>query len=845
VTSTLDELIDTSINTHNNIKGGGNMGRGSKPPKRKNFAYPTSVLITDKSIVSVPFDYSTHNLYDIIPGVCMTGTYNYNLEGVSVPLLCQPIFESNLTLLYLSNTYDFRCLNEPHNLRLSRIQFGPNLFSYGYVSRVDILRYALYLTHAGDRRANYTYRPNSIVKKWCTGESSPPISRVSSAHLRHVSIYEVRKLGLDFFITGGRSWILQLINTLSGLGMQEALFVGLLTWVASLPDNIATLIAQSSIWTWKFDSIEQFAKRIKDDFSLRLKALQNNVDVDLTPFFEFEVLVNRGLGAVDWVQERENRTKPNLCNINGAEIYSRAVLLFQQIRDRGAKPKKTTWEDYWAMRWAWSPTGAYHSQYEEDKEYIASDRSLKHKFYSFNRMPAYPFTKFSRRRAEMVAWSSTKYEWGKQRAIYGVDATSFIMAGYCMPNIEEMLSEKFPIGQSANEENVAKTVQQVLANGTPFCFDFEDFNSQHSNSSMQAVLRAYHSVFNNDMVPDQITALGWVIRSLDECYINDVANNTKYKTSGTLLSGWRFTTVMNTILNQIYTDVCLDGLNVVSTHNGDDVLMSVKNMKQIVTLEQRAKLYNIRFQKTKCFLGAIAEFLRVDHKAKTSSQYLARAVATFVHGPTESALPNNLRAYLKSQIDRAYEILERGGDKRTIENILYTQLQHTADIWDTDYRTLYIIATTHSSLGGLSETISEKSLSHEIVVEEKQTSISERIEDDKSKSFPGVRAYAEKLCRSLIDRSFLPKLVKSLRAAVFSTTTNQRCGAYYISRIPTHRDFVRARMAGMYRSNTNTSKVLLAKAYGVPLVAINMADDWLTIRLREEKDPSTAALVML
>jgi len=117
----------------------------------KNISFPTSVIITDHSIISVPFDYSTHNLYDIIPGVCITGTYHYNLEGVSIPLLCQPVFGLNITLLYLDNNYDFRCLNEPHNLRLSRIQFGPNLFSYGYVTRGEILRYALYLTHAGDK----------------------------------------------------------------------------------------------------------------------------------------------------------------------------------------------------------------------------------------------------------------------------------------------------------------------------------------------------------------------------------------------------------------------------------------------------------------------------------------------------------------------------------------------------------------------------------------------------------------------------------------------------------------------------------------------------------------------
>jgi len=124
------------------------------------------------------------------------------------------------------------------------------------------------------------------------------------------------------------------------------------------------------------------------------------------------------------------------------------------------------WKNFWDSRWQWAPTGAYSSQYDEDKVYAHKEHDMRHKFYGFCAMPDVDYSYFIERKPEMFAKASVKYEWGKQRAIYGVDNTNFIISSFGMAGCEELLSKMFPIGQEAESKKVAKSVKEVLKNGT-------------------------------------------------------------------------------------------------------------------------------------------------------------------------------------------------------------------------------------------------------------------------------------------------------------------------------------------------------------------------------------------
>nr|QED42972.1 putative RdRp [Phakopsora totivirus B] len=534
--------------------------------------------------------------------------------------------------------------------------------------------------------------------------------------------------------------MLPCLERLAKVGMHEAMFVGLVTWARLLTPINKQLLAVSGIWDWEYTSIAEFSRKIKNNFSLRLKALQNLVDIDLEQFFEMEVLVNRGVGEVDWQAEEDHRVNPNTNRIADKLIFEESVKLFKKLKRRGSKPYKTSWSQFWDSRWGWAPTGAYHSQYEEDQQYKAKEPTLRSKLFAVARMPKRDLEYFCNREPQIVAWPSTKYEWGKQRAIYGVDFTNFVMTNFALYKCEELLEPVFPVGRAAREDIVSNRVQETLRNGIPYCFDFEDFNSQHTKSNMQSVLRAYALVFSSGLTHEQQRALNWVIESVGNGKVK--ADTHTYELNGTLLSGWRLTTFINTILNHVYITLLTKDRPMVSLHNGDDVLAGITSLNQVQNLQANAEKYNIRFQQSKCFLGSIAEFLRVDHNKGIGAQYLCRGVATFVHGPTESIIPNDIIALLQSLETRKTELEQRGGNTVVIQSLFQLQLARLARLWDITQDEIEVVRNTHLSKGGVSSEVSTSTLEHVVTrVQVRSVALEDDIEAQ-SLTFPGVWDYA-------------------------------------------------------------------------------------------------------
>lgn len=113
----------------------------------------------------------------------------------------------------------------------------------------------------------------------------------------------------------------------------------------------------------------------------------------------------------------------------------------------GYKYPKLKLDKYVRSRWEWVPTGSVHSQYDEDQPYIASDYRHRTKFVTLNMMPAPHVRRMFQREPEIRAWASIKYEWAKQRAIYGVDLTSSVVTNYAMYRCEEALKHRFLVGE--------------------------------------------------------------------------------------------------------------------------------------------------------------------------------------------------------------------------------------------------------------------------------------------------------------------------------------------------------------------------------------------------------------
>lgn len=407
------------------------------------------------------------------------------------------------------------------------------------------------------------------------------------------------------------------------------------------------------------------------------KQMQTIFRDDLASVFELLVLRNRIFNHVDWEEEREHRVRPKLAPIDPQTVYKLAAKQFRIAQKEGRSAKRLTWRRYWRERWSTLPTGSVVSQYTEDRELKASlprEARVKAAWFAANMNSDHRF--WLDREPAIYASTSTKYEWGKVRALYGCDVTSFLHSDFAMRMVEDTLPAYFPVGSRANDEYVSRTLERMNY-GVPFCYDYDDFNSQHSIRNMQAVVIAWRDVYSADLTEEQKLSLQWTVESIENQRVKFGELGYTERICGTLLSGWRLTSFINTVLNRVYLELAGIKKMIYAVHNGDDMYASCTTVSDAMRVVRKGREIGIRAQVSKTNIGTIGEFLRVDARAKvkTSAQYLARAVATCVHGRVETGKPNDAQQAAKAVITRTDAIIERGGSRAVAIALREQQLE--------------------------------------------------------------------------------------------------------------------------------------------------------------------------
>lgn len=604
-----------------------------------------------------------------------------------------------------------------------------------------------------------TLQVNRIVRSILSGTKQLKHYPISRSHLRHIIPTEVHDLLKRHPALTSRLSALNNIVEDWGDSLAEATFSTLAMYLLLLTDNDFQRIRGSILWTGHLPMVD-WIKKAKE-ISVRLKSVQHTDGADYTRFFEMDVLLNRGVGAVDWKAEEENRTvNLSVTSHTYSEILQTARQLFAKAARTGKKPHKLDWDSFWQMRWEWATPGAVHSQHPEDWPYVPSDRDMKTKWHTLSNMPHVSLDYWLNRTPQTVAWPSVKYEWAKQRAIYGVDLTNYVLATFGYAGAEEVLPPECPLGTEVNQETIRLRVKAVTQNRSPFCIDFDDFNSQHSCSSMKAVLNAYLDVFAADLSQAQVAACYWIIAALDALHVNRVNQTGQYRALGTLLSGWRLTTFVNTVLNYCYIKIAVGDMDVPTLHSGDDVLAGVATYEQARALERALTSAGCRLQPTKCFLGGLCEFLRIDHHANSGGQYLSRATSTLVHAPTETRRPYMLSAIALALQTRWVELERRGADTSVLATVRQIQIRRIASKWDVGVALIEKFLTAHKCVGGASDAVEAPVDAYFKVIP-----IATQAVAANTSVAPGASAYAWQLCRELLtEEAFFTVRAQANRA---------------------------------------------------------------------------------
>lgn len=578
-----------------------------------------------------------------------------------------------------------------------------------------------------------------------------PRSKVSGEHHTHLRPEEVWKASQREGVDKRRKVLMSAI--LSHLrqidGMTEACVATFLVYAFTAhPEAVYLLASSNAIWGTRAD-IEVLADRLKA-VATPMKTLHRSDWVDLTELFELQVLVNRGVGAVNWKKERQHREHPDVVKVDPVKVYNSARQIFASSRSRGFVYPRMTWNEYLNARWEWAPSGSVHSSDAEDKQYISQDRLWRQKFVTLSKMKKSYITRFLYGPRKIEAWKSTKYEWSKQRAIYGTDLRSMVVTNFAMYRCEDVLTHRFPVGRDAEERRVAKRVAGMLSDAEPFCYDFDDFNAQHSIPSMHAVLCAYRDEFSKEMTIQQADAAQWVVDSISNMRVID--GERSYKLAGTLLSGWRLTTFMNTILNYIYFEIAgvFDNSGVRdSVHNGDDVMFAVTDMRACTDIVHRMNIINARAQAVKCNVFSLGEFLRVDRTAMNArkgigKQYVTRACATLVHSRVESNAPVKLTGAVAAAETRLGELSDRGGGVVEVSALRAEIYRNLERIFAIDPGIPELIARTSVVTGGVN---THKFASVENIISEQSTAAVSEVGETVADLHPGIEDYSKYLDR--------------------------------------------------------------------------------------------------
>lgn len=735
-------------------------------------------------------------------------------RGASRRVLVVPFAAIGVTCHYLHVETEIASLKPWARRALVYMQAPELLPHYGACSQTCLLRSALEATHGLD----YSTTVARGVLEVLAGKVKLPHHIISQQHLRHVTPTMLHDIVRSDPAKLPRLAALNKLLTW-GPDLSETTFTTIGLYLCLLPEEHYLLIRPSALWTREMGMREWY--KLAKEISVRLKSLQHIVDIDCTPLFEMDVLLNRGVGEVDWAAERTHRTEGiQVTKHTYEEIYQTAAVMFRKSRAEGRRPTRLRWDAFWKRRWEWATPGAVHSQHAADTPYIPTRGDYKTKWHTLSAMPRLDITRWLSRKPQMVAWPSTKYEWGKQRAIYGVDLTNYVLATYGYAGAEGVMPESCPLGTHVNADTVRARVRATTAGLSPYCLDFDDFNSQHSTTSMAAVLQAYIDSYRDDLEDEQRAACAWVVAALSDMRVMAVTpRQTAYRAVGTLLSGWRLTTFVNTVLNYCYLEIAKGEERIPTLHSGDDVLAGVASFSQARKLECALIAKGCRLQASKCFLGGLCEFLRIDHSAVGSGQYLARATSTAVHAPVETRKPYMMSAVLEAAQTRLAELEARQADRKTYEALRRAYIAKISRLWDVDVATIEDIMATHRAFGGLS-------LARDAHIEKFYVNapVHTKAEDVTQVVTPGASDYAWELCHSLLVEQFYPDVRRQAQRAlnVVAGETVYTVRAAPVPDWVTDPPVLRARY-GCNRTQTGHAPIKLLAGMGLPIMALDRA----------------------
>lgn len=377
--------------------------------------------------------------------------------------------------------------------------------------------------------------------------------------------------------------------------------------------------------------------KIAKNVSVALKALGANTTKEGALLVEADTLQGRLAGPIDLLEEARYRCdsakveKVVIPYSDDLRPHIRAVLRSELAGKECILPDLHQW---WSSRWLWCVNGSQTSVSSRslgiDPKRNRATHSRDYRRMASEALESEPLTTWD---GKTSVSKSKKLENGKERAIFACDTASYFNFSWILSAAEkEWRNERILLNPGLGGHiGVVKRIRNAQrGGGVNLMLDYDDFNSHHSTDTMKAVI---------DELCDIFSAPAWyrnnLVNSFDRMYI-DLGDEGIQRMVGTLASGHRGTTFLNSVLNGAYIRASIGGPAydaMISLHAGDDVYIRCNTLSDCERILYKAKEFGCRMNPSKQSIGFVgAEFLRVGVGRDAAYGYLARGVSSFTSG---------------------------------------------------------------------------------------------------------------------------------------------------------------------------------------------------------------------
>ncbi|UHK03339.1 MAG: RNA-dependent RNA polymerase [Hangzhou totivirus 4] len=398
---------------------------------------------------------------------------------------------------------------------------------------------------------------------------------------------------------------------------------------------------------------------------------------------EAQTLAGRFFGTLDLAAETKLRTEPShvakgLVGFSADELrpHVRALLSSELSRD----VRLPDLQDFWSRRWLWCVNGSHTTKSSEamgiPPDFLSKTHTRVYRRAAAETAKSEPLTDWDGR---VFVSPSSKLEHGKTRAIFACDTRSYFAFSWILETVQQKWRNKRILLDpgSGGHLGIARRISKAQrGGGVNLMLDYDDFNSQHSNDVMAMVFEELCA---------HINAPSWYRDKLAASFHSTLlpVDGGWVRSAGTLMSGHRATTFINSVLNAAYVRASMGASSFdtsFSLHAGDDVFFRCDTPNNCVSILTSARARGCRMNPTKQSIGFKgAEFLRVAVRGDACYGYVARSIASFVSGNwTTEGVPTP-RDALQSAITGCRSMINRGCNPSVCE-IIAPALRHVRGV---------------------------------------------------------------------------------------------------------------------------------------------------------------------